>query len=105
MKNPRSEKVLKTLSAIVEEKMTNKDQVLGMIQSTATDLQDKARKYFRKRIKIKNFLLPEKAGSTLTVHIGTNCSGSCLDEPLDNYVNVTPIKFDYLSCHKIASGR
>ena len=65
-------KALKTLFAIVEEKMTNKDQVLGMIQSTATDLQDKARKYFEKELGIKNFLLPEKAGSTLTVHIGTN---------------------------------
>ena len=55
-------KALKTLFAIVEEKMTNKDQVLGMIQSTATDLQDKARKYFEKELGIKNAfggLLPE----------------------------------------------
>jgi fatty acid-binding protein DegV len=71
--------------------MTNKEQVLGMIQSTAPDLQEKAKKYFEKELGIKNFLLPDKAGSTLTVHIGTNCLGIMFfDELPENYVNVTP---------------
>ncbi|MDO9490756.1 DegV family protein [Acetobacterium sp.] len=84
-------KALKTLFAIIDEKMVNKEQILGMIQSTAPDLQEKARKYFEKELGIKNFLLPEKAGSTLTVHIGTNCLGIMFFDQLpDNYVNVTP---------------
>jgi EDD domain protein, DegV family len=84
-------KALKTLFAIIEEKMTNREQVLGMIQSTAPDLQDKAIKYFEKELGIKNFLLPEKAGSTLTVHIGTHCLGIMFfDELPENYVNVIP---------------
>lgn len=84
-------KALKTLLSIVEEKMTNREQVLGMIQSTAPDLQEKAKRYFEKELGIKNFLLPEKAGATLTVHIGTNCLGIMFFDALpDNYVNVTP---------------
>ncbi|WP_303870705.1 DegV family protein [Acetobacterium wieringae] len=84
-------KALKTLLSIVEEKMTNREQVLGMIQSTAPDLQEKAKRYFEKELGIKNFLLPEKAGATLTVHIGTNCLGIMFfDELPENYVNVTP---------------
>lgn len=85
-------KALKTLFSIIEEKLgDNQNQIIGMIQSTALDLQDKAKKYFEKELGIKNFLLPEKAGSTLTVHIGTNCLGIMFfDELPDNYVNVLP---------------
>ncbi len=84
-------KALKSLFATVEEKMTNRQQILGMIQSTAVDLQEKSKKHFEKELGIKNFLLPEKAGATLTVHIGTNCLGIMFfDELPDNYVNVIP---------------
>ena len=85
-------KALKRLLAIVEEKMgENRNQIIGFIQSTAPDLQEKAKKHFEKEMGIKNFLLPEKAGSTLTVHIGTNCLGIMFfDELPDNYVNVIP---------------
>lgn len=84
-------KALKTLFSIVEDKMVNREQVLGMIQSTAADLQDKARKYFEKELGLKNFMIPVGAGSTLTVHIGTNCLGIMFfDELPDNYVNVIP---------------
>jgi DegV family protein with EDD domain len=85
-------KALKTLFSVIEEKMGgHREQILGMIQSTAPELQDRAKKYFEKEVGIKNFLIPEKAGSTLTVHIGTNCLGIMFfDELPDNYVNVCP---------------
>jgi hypothetical protein len=64
---------------------------MGMVQSTASGLQDKAIKHFEKELGIKNFMTPEGAGAALTVHIGKNCLGIMFFDALpDNYVNVIP---------------
>lgn len=83
-------KALKKLLATVDEKMNgNKNQIIGLIQSTAPELQGKVKKYMEKEMGLKNFMIPEKAGSALTVHIGTNCLGIMFFDALpENYVNV-----------------
>jgi DegV family protein with EDD domain len=85
-------KALKRLFAIIEEKIgSNCNQIMGMVQSTASGLQDKAIKHFEKELGIKNFMTPEGAGAALTVHIGKNCLGIMFFDALpDNYVNVIP---------------
>lgn len=85
-------KALKRLFAIVDEKIgPNRKQIMGLVQSTATDLQDKAIKHFEKNLGIQNFLIPDGAGAALTVHIGKNCLGIMFFDALpDNYVNVCP---------------
>ncbi|WKY47581.1 DegV family protein [Eubacteriaceae bacterium ES3] len=85
-------KALKRLFAIIEEKMgPHRNQIMGLVQSTAPGLQDKAMKHFEKELGIKNFMTPEGAGSALTVHIGKNCLGIMFFDDLpDNYVNVIP---------------
>lgn len=85
-------KALKRLFAIIEEKIgSHRKQIMGMVQSTAPGLQDKAMKHFEKELGIKNFMTPVGAGAALTVHIGKNCLGIMFFDALpDNYVNVIP---------------
>lgn len=85
-------KALKKLLATVDEKMgKNRDQIVGFIQSTAPELQEKVKKYMEKELSIKNFMIPDGAGAALTVHIGPNCLGIMFFDALpDNYVNVCP---------------
>lgn len=85
-------KALKRLFAIIEEKIgPHRKQIMGMVQSTAPGLQDKAMKHFEKELGIKNFMTPVGAGAALTVHIGKNCLGIMFFDALpDNYVNVIP---------------
>ncbi|MDI3537863.1 MAG: hypothetical protein PWP30_2345, partial [Eubacteriaceae bacterium] len=52
-------KALKRLFAIIEEKIgSHRKQIMGMVQSTAPGLQDKAMKHFEKELGIKNFMTP-----------------------------------------------
>lgn len=83
-------KALKRLFTIVDETMgANRNQIVGLIQSTAKHLEDKAIKFFEKEMEIDNFLIPNHAGSALTVHIGKNCLGIMFFDSLpDNYINV-----------------
>ncbi|MGL4607504.1 MAG: DegV family protein [Eubacteriaceae bacterium] len=83
-------KALKKLMATVEERMgNNKNQIVGLLQSTAPELQAKVKKYMEKELGVKNFMIPDEAGAALTVHIGTNCLGIIFfDELPENYVNV-----------------
>ncbi|MBC3798111.1 DegV family protein [Acetobacterium tundrae] len=85
-------KALRKLLATVEEKMgKNKEQIIGFIQSTALDLQEKAKRHLEKELGTKNFMIPQDAGAALTVHIGPHCLGIMFfDELPDNYVNVCP---------------
>lgn len=81
-------KALKRLFSIVEEGLT-KNQIVGLIQSTAPDLQEKAVRFFKKEMDIDNFIIPKQAGAALTVHIGKNCLGIMFFDDLpDNYINV-----------------
>ena len=85
-------KALKKLLATVNEKMgESQDQIVGFIQITAPELQEKVKRYMQKEFNITNFMIPESTGAALTVHIGTNCLGIMFfDELPDNYVNVCP---------------
>jgi len=85
-------KALKKLLATVNEKMGEyQDQIVGFIQITAPELQEKVKRYMQKEFNITNFMIPESTGAALTVHIGTNCLGIMFfDELPDNYVNVCP---------------
>ncbi|MBC3886711.1 DegV family EDD domain-containing protein [Acetobacterium paludosum] len=85
-------KALRKLLATVEEKTKkNKEQIIGFIQSTALDLQEKAKRHLEKELGTKNFMIPQGAGAALTVHIGPHCLGIMFfDELPDNYVNVCP---------------
>lgn len=85
-------KALKKLLATVNEKMgESQDQIVGFIQITAPELQEKVKRYMQKEFNITNFMIPESVGAALTVHIGTNCLGIMFfDELPDNYVNVCP---------------
>ncbi|HEY5557264.1 DegV family protein [Acetobacterium sp.] len=85
-------KALKKLLATVNEKMgENQDQIVGFIQITAPELQEKVKRYMQKEFNVTNFMIPESVGAALTVHIGTNCLGIMFfDELPDNYVNVCP---------------
>ena len=82
-------KALKRLFAIAQEKMTE-SQIVGLIQSTAPGLQDRAVRFFQKEMSIDHFIIPDQAGSALTVHIGKNCLGIMFFDALpDNYIHVT----------------
>lgn len=82
-------KALKRLFAIAQEKMTE-SQIVGLIQSTAPGLQDRAVRFFQKEMGIDHFIIPDQAGSALTVHIGKNCLGIMFFDALpDNYIHVT----------------
>lgn len=82
-------KALKRLFAIAQEKMTE-SQIVGLIQSTAPQLQDRAVRFFQKEMGIDHFIIPDQAGSALTVHIGKNCLGIMFFDTLpDNYIHVT----------------
>lgn len=83
-------KALKRLFTIVDEGIRpNQNQIIGLIQSTALDLQERAVKFFKKELAIDNFIIPDQAGSALTVHIGKNCLGIMFFDALpDNYINV-----------------
>lgn len=85
-------KALKRMMTAVDERMPDKDQIMGMINSTAPELQEKVRKYIYKEFGVKNFMLPDNgAGSALTVHIGPDCLGIMFfDELPENYVRVYP---------------
>jgi DegV family protein with EDD domain len=85
-------KALKKIYEIIDERMPDKNQIVGMINSTAPELQEKAVKALSKEMGIRNFMLPEAgAGSALSVHIGRDCLGIMFfDELPDNYVNVLP---------------
>lgn len=85
-------KALKKMMASIDERMADKDQIVGMINSTAPELQEKVKKYMTKEFDTKNFLIPEAgAGSALTVHIGVDCLGVMFFDALpDNYVRVYP---------------
>jgi len=85
-------KALRKLLATVEEKTEeNKEQIIGFIESTAPDLQEKAKRHLEKELGTKNFMIPKGAGAALTVHIGPHCLGIMFfDELPDNYVNVCP---------------
>lgn len=83
-------KALKRLFNIVEEGIRpNQNQIIGLIHSTASDLQNKAVKYLQKEMDLHNFIIPDQAGAALTVHIGKNCLGIMFFDALpDNYINV-----------------
>jgi len=85
-------KALKKLLATVDEKMAgNREQIIGFVQSTAPEIQEKVKKYMQKEFNITNFMIPDGAGAALTVHIGTNCLGIMFFDALpENYVNVCP---------------
>lgn len=83
----------KRLFQLVDEKMPDKHQCVGLIHSKAKDLQDKAIKTLSGRdFGIKNLIVPQAgAGAALTVHIGPSCLGIMFfDELPDNYINVAP---------------
>jgi len=85
-------KALKKLLATVDEKIgENRDQITGLVQITAPELQERVKRYMEKEFHLKNFMIPDAAGAALTVHIGPNCLGIMFfDELPDNYVNVCP---------------
>jgi len=85
-------KALKKLLATVNEKIgENRDQIVGFIQITAPELQEKVKRTMQKEFHLKNFMIPDNAGAALTVHIGPNCLGIMFfDELPNNYVNVCP---------------
>lgn len=85
-------KALKKMLEAVDRRMQDKNQIVGMINSTAPEFQDKVRKTMAKDMGIHYFMTPEAgAGSALTVHIGPNCLGIMFfDELPDNYVRVYP---------------
>jgi DegV family protein with EDD domain len=85
-------KALKKLIHTVNTGLSkNPNQILGFVQSTAPELQEKAKKQIQKEIPIHNFMIPETAGAALTVHIGPNCLGIMYFDALPaNYVNVCP---------------
>lgn len=81
-------KIFETVNAL----MTDKKQIVGIINSTASELQEKTQKIMVKEMGVKHFMAPEAgAGSALTVHIGKDCLGIMFfDELPDNYINVMP---------------
>lgn len=85
-------KAFKRLFELVHDQRADGDQIIGLINSTAPELQEKAQKILSKEMGIKNFMTPEAgAGSALTVHIGKDCLGIMFFTELpDNYVNVLP---------------
>lgn len=85
-------RAMKKLFETVDDKMKDHRQIVGLINSTAPELQQKAIKTLSKDMEIKSFIACETgAGSALTVHIGPNCLGIMFFDALpDNYVNVTP---------------
>lgn len=85
-------KALKKLLATVNEKLgENRNQIIGLIQITAPELQERVKRYMEKEFQLKNFMIPDAAGAALTVHIGSNCLGIMFfDELPANYVNVCP---------------
>ena len=85
-------KALKKMMAAIDARMTDKGQIVGLINSTAPDLQDKVVKSLTKDMGVKNFLLPESgAGAALTVHIGKDCLGVMFFDALpETYVPVYP---------------
>ncbi|MDO4288307.1 MAG: DegV family protein [Eubacterium sp.] len=85
-------KALKKMLTAVDECMHDKNQIVGFINSTAPELQDKVVKQLGKEMGIKSFLLPEAgAGSALTVHIGKDCLGIMFFDALpEDYIPVYP---------------
>lgn len=85
-------KALKRMMTAIDERMNDKDQIMGLVNSTAPDLQEKVRKYLGKEFGVKSFMVPDNgAGSALTVHIGPDCLGLMFfDELPENYVRVYP---------------
>ncbi|WP_273269827.1 DegV family protein [Pseudoramibacter alactolyticus] len=85
-------KAERRLFELVDQKMPDKRQCVGFIESKAPELQEKARKTLTKDLGIKNFIVPQTgAGAALTVHIGPKCLGIMFFDALpDNYINVTP---------------
>ncbi|MEF9917934.1 MAG: DegV family protein [Eubacterium sp.] len=86
-------KALKKMLASIEERIgSNKNQIIGMVNSTVPELQEKIKKHMTKEYGYKYYITPEAgAGSALTVHIGTDCLGIMFFDALpDNYVQVYP---------------
>ncbi|MDD4508776.1 MAG: DegV family protein [Eubacteriaceae bacterium] len=83
-------KALKRLFELAGTKMGNNLQIMGMVNSTAPDLQDKAIRAMHKDYGINEFVVPQSgAGAALTVHIGTHCLGIMFFDALpENYINV-----------------
>jgi len=86
-------KALKTLFKAYEKYSINApSQIIGVINSTADDLQKRAIAHFEKEYHCPNIIVPEAgAGAALTVHIGPDCLGIMFFDALpDNYVHVYP---------------
>ncbi len=68
----------------------NTRQIVGFIQATNEDAQEKMRQKLYKELGITKFIIPEAgAGSALTTHIGPQSLGICFFDALpDNYISV-----------------
>lgn len=85
-------KALKRVIGIVDERMTDANQIMGVVNCDNEEAQEKILKYFKKERKVAHFMVPEKGvGSALTVHIGPGTYGVIYFDALpDNYINVYP---------------
>ncbi len=85
-------KALKKMFEAIDERLKDREQIVGLIHSTAPDLQEKVLKHLTKEMQLKHFLIPESgAGSALTVHIGKDCLGVMFfDELPESYIPVYP---------------
>lgn len=85
-------KALKRVMEVVDERMTDTSQIMGLVNVDNQEAQDKLKKHFTKEWGMKDIMIPERGvGAALTVHISPGTYGVAFFEELPgNYVPVYP---------------